>query len=169
MAAVRGRLDPTSSLSTGRTTVRRKLRLEAQGSTASDSANVSIIDISTTGLLLETTSDLRLGETIELDLPEAPGIRVVVKWSSGQLFGCQFKEPVSVAVVSGALLRAPAGPPNSKAITLPDTADPADDVLEAKAEGKLPLAVRMRWIVGLALLSWGIVAATVLLVWQISQ
>lgn len=166
MAAVRARLDPTTSNATSRRTTRRKLRLEAQGSTPSDSADVLILNISTTGLLLETTADLCLGETIELDLPEAAGTRAVIKWSSGQLFGCQFREPVTVATVSGALLRAPSRSVNLETIFSPETSDLNGHVEEANSEAKLPLPVRLRWIVGLMLLSWGLVAASAFLAWS---
>ena len=163
MTAVRARLDRDLDLSSQRTTPRRKLHLEAFGS--AESANdVLILDISTTGLLIKTTDDLRVGETIELDLPNAPGLRAIVKWSSGQHFGCQFKAPVSVATVSAALLRAPSGPLVSEISGSANTATIADDGHDDD-EDKLPLTVRLRGIAGLVLLSWAAVAAPIMLAW----
>ena len=160
MTAVRARLDREAPRSSQRVTQRRKLHLQAFGSTVSDS-DVLILDISTTGLLIKTTGDLAVGEAVEFDLPEAPGVRAVVKWSSGQLFGCQFKQPVTVATVSAALLRAPSGPRPSQARARPDAAINAG--IEPEDEGKLPLTIRLRWMAGLVLLSWATVAATVML------
>jgi len=129
---------------------------------------VLILDVSTTGFLLETAGDLCKGETIELDIPEAVGVRAVVKWSSGQLFGCEFNEPISIAAVSAAVLRAPYEAPSSWEAPAPaDVAELADDLFDgSRAEGELSFAVKMRWILGLALLSWTVIFATVALAWR---
>ena len=164
MTAVRAQVDQETHRSSRRTTTRRKLRLEAPGSIASD-GDVLILDISTTGLLIKASGDLVVGETVEFDLPEACGTRAVVKWSNGQLFGCQFRAPVSVATVSAALLRAPSAPRQSPALAPPRAKHLAGDPRHADDEQKLPLTVRLRWIAGLTLVSWGIVATPVLLAW----
>ncbi len=164
MTAVRALLDPKSF----RSAHRRKLRLQAQGLAASGSTDVLILDVSTTGLLLETAGELGKGETIELDIPEAFGVRAVVKWSSGQLFGCEFKDPISIAAVSAVLLRAPYEPPRSWEASVPaDVAELADDLFnESGAEGELSFGVKMRWILGLALLSWTAIISAVSLAWR---
>ena len=167
MTAVRALLDPKTLSSTRRTATRRKLRLHAEGSASSGTAEVLILDISTTGLLLETAADLVKGETIELDLPEAVGVRAVVKWTSGRLFGCQFRDPLSNASVSSALLRAPFETSRSAEAAAPSKTFEADDDLEDSVlEHELTFSVKLRWIVGLALLSWAFVAATVSLAWR---
>lgn len=161
MTAVRAQLDQETHRSSRRTTTRRKLRLEAPGSIASE-GGVLILDISTTGLLIKTSGDLVVGETVEFDLPEASATRAVVKWSSGQLFGCQFRAPVSVATVGAALLRAPSTPRQSRA---PRAKVLAGDPRPADNDEKLPLTVRLRWIAGLTLVAWGVIAVPVLLAW----
>jgi hypothetical protein len=159
MTAVLKRQDPEALGSPQRATKRRKLRLEAPGSIVTD-GGVLILDISTTGLLIKMSGKLEIGETFEVDLPEAPGVRVTAKWSSGPLFGCEFNQPVSAATVSAALLRAPVEQRPPPAAAYVD--DIADDVSETIESGKLPLPVRMRWIAGLTLASWGLIAAPVL-------
>jgi len=140
--------------------------LEAEGC-ASSEGDVLILDISTTGLLIKTSGPLNVGETIELDLPEAASVRMDVKWSSGQLYGCQFKNPVSAATVSAALLRAPAGPHPSTVLSRPQftgVADAGQDIVE---EEKLPFAVRMRWLAGLTIASWAVVISPVYVAWHL--
>jgi hypothetical protein len=167
MTAVWAVLDHKSLKTVHRTQLRRKLRLQAQGLAQSGTTEVLILDISTTGLLLETAEDLSRGDTIELDIPEAVVVRAVVKWSSGQLFGCQFREPISIAAVSAALLRASFGPPS-----LPEALAPTDNrhlvgdvAYESGRDEALSIAAKMRWIIGLALLSWVVVIAVTSLVW----
>ncbi|MFL6735621.1 MAG: PilZ domain-containing protein [Sphingomonas sp.] len=168
MTAVRALLDAKTSVR--RTARRRKLRLQAQRSAASGAANVLILNVSTTGLLLAAGADLTEGETFELDIPEAAGVPALVKWTSGQLFGCQFKEPISSAAVSALLLRAPYEPPSSRNNEAQaDIAGLAANVDEPGRDKELSFAARMRWIIGLALLSWAGVAAAVALAWRYLQ
>lgn len=158
MTAVRALLEPKAERSSRRTAARRRLHLATEGVTTSGTSDVLILNVSKTGLLLETSGDLAEGETIELDFPEAAGVRAVVKWSSGHLFGCKFQQPLSTAAVSAALLRASHEPAD---------AAPALGALDSEAEERLPFGVRLSWIAGLALLSWALVAgAAAALVWS---
>lgn len=155
MAAVRGQLDPKMSPENRRTSARRMLHLEAQGATSTfDTATVLIQDISRTGILLETSGDLSTGETIEIELPDTAGVPAIVKWTSGRFYGCEFKMPISDAVVSAALLRAAPKPiPGvipSQALGIANEADGSAD--------KLPRVVRVRLLFGLIITSWVIIA-----------
>jgi PilZ domain-containing protein len=164
MTAIRAVLDARALGATRRTVARRKLRFAARGSADSGVTNVLILDISTTGLLLESDAALVNGETIELDLPEAPGIRALVKWTSGNLFGCQFKKPISKAAVSAALLRAPYAP------SAPDLALSAVSGLAGQEDygpGRQFLAAKLRRIAALALLSWAFITGAVWLAWSL--
>jgi hypothetical protein len=155
MPAINAQLDPKAVGSKRRAAPRRKLHLPAEGITTSGTSNVLILDMSTTGVLLRTAADLSQGETIELNIPEAVGARAVVRWSSGQVFGCKFREPISKAALSAALLRAPpSGPPVSRDAFASQNIPPlADDA-------------GLAWVIGLALLSWGVViAAAAPLLW----
>jgi transcriptional regulator with XRE-family HTH domain len=85
---------------------RRTLRLETQGELASGHAtNVLLHNVSTTGLLLESTISLASGETLAIDLPDIGATPAKVIWASGALYGCQFERPVSAAALSAAQLR----------------------------------------------------------------
>jgi hypothetical protein len=155
MAAIHAQLDAKAVDCSRRNAPRFQLHLPAQSVTSSGASNVLILDISTTGVLLRTTHNLKEGETIELDIPEATGARAVVKWSDGQVFGCKFREPISKAAISGALLRAS----NSTPVSHEAVASQDSRGLEYEAG---PL-----WVIGLALLSWGIaIAAAAPILWQ---
>ena len=84
---------------------RRKLLLEAQGSTAAGPAAVLVHNVSATGLLLESGAALAPGESIEIELPEAGATAARVVWTSGRLAGCQFDAPISAASLSAAQLK----------------------------------------------------------------
>jgi hypothetical protein len=167
MTALRAQLDPKTVRSSNRTANRRMLHLPAEGVTNSGTSDVLILDMSVSGLLLETSGDLSEGDAIDLDLAETSGVRAIVRWSSGQLFGCQFQQPISTAAVSAALLRASYDPRSSpKAIAPPvitGLADYSADVDHHDEE--LSLGAKLRLIIGLAVLSWGIIIAATALVW----
>ena len=85
-----------------RRTPRRTLRLEIDGGGAA-----SVRNLSETGLLIESTSRLDVGDRVSLDLPVAGLAEARVIWARAPFYGCEFARPVSRAVVSAALLRAP--------------------------------------------------------------
>jgi hypothetical protein len=118
-------------------------------------------------MLIETVATLPLFEGVDLDLPEAGSTNAVVVWNSGRYYGCEFKDPLPKAAISAALLRsqpkkadtsqhrpsfvvvqADAGEP--KAIQDFDAAGTFDDE-------KAPLAVRLRVILGSAILLWALI------------
>lgn len=124
---------------------RRKLRLVHQ---LGSGAEVVIHDLSTTGLLIETSAELFGGEPIEVDLAEAGSRQATIVWNSGRFFGCQFIEAIPGAAVSSALLR-------SSCILPPREAQQGSRNVEQRAdEEKLPLATRLRLVVALALATW---------------
>ena len=89
---------------------RRILHLDAQGALPSGAkTNVRVHNLSTTGLLLETTILLTIGERIEIDLPHAAATWARVIWTSDDLSGCQFEEPITAAALSAAQLRSAPG------------------------------------------------------------
>lgn len=89
---------------------RRVLHLDVEGALPSGAkTNVRVHNISTTGLLLETTIRLTIGERIEIDLPHAAATWARVIWTSDDLSGCQFEEPIAGAALSAAQLRSVPG------------------------------------------------------------
>ena len=100
-----------------RGTPRLHMRLGAPGSVeGSGSALVVIHNLSATGMLIETASDLAIGQRIMVALPEAPDCAATVVWRSEALAGCRFDRPLSHAMLSAAQLRNP----------LPGDFDPED-------------------------------------------
>ena len=85
-----------------RRTPRRTLRLDIEGG-----ASATVRNLSETGLLIESPEALEVGDRVSLDLPVVGLAEARVIWARGQFYGCEFARPVSRAVVSAALLRAP--------------------------------------------------------------
>jgi len=90
-----------------RTAIRRSLRLGIHASSRGDIAMALILNISETGLLIETGVELAVGETLQVDIPEASSSTVRVIWTEKLLAGCEFLQPVSLGVVSAAQLKSP--------------------------------------------------------------
>src|SRR5687768_2913926 len=79
---------------------RRILQLEVRASFSHDANRALVRNLSERGLLIETTADLGVGDTIHVELPEAGPCPARVVWTDGFFFGCEFKTPVSKAAVS---------------------------------------------------------------------
>lgn len=90
-----------------RSAVRRTLRLGVSTYTSGDVAMALILNISETGLLIETVVRLAVGETLFVDLPEASASAIRVVWTDNLLAGCEFVDPVSMGAVSAAQLMSP--------------------------------------------------------------
>jgi len=106
-------LEPGEEQGNRRAATRRIVRLKSQGAIAPNLAtDVVVHDLSRTGLLIETTADIAPGERLEVDLPEAGLTEAIVVWSSGCFFGCEFRQPISAAALSSALLRSPSVAPS---------------------------------------------------------
>ena len=107
--SLRAQLEIEPAAGERRSSLRRKLRLEAAGARASSAqTQVVIHDLSEEGLLIESPVPLAEGELLEVVIPEAGTAQAEVAWNSGRFFGCKFKQPISTAAVSAALLRSPA-------------------------------------------------------------
>ncbi|CCA91901.1 MULTISPECIES: helix-turn-helix domain-containing protein [unclassified Novosphingobium] len=85
---------------------RRKLRLEARGALESGTeTSVVIHNLSESGMLMESKTELEIGEAIDLDFPEAGQVHATVEWASGTLYGCSFDKALSAFALSAAQLR----------------------------------------------------------------
>lgn len=79
---------------------RRQLHLEAEGATASgQTTQVLILNVSQTGLLLESPVELTEGERIELALPELGTASAQVVWMSERFYGCRLETPLPESVL----------------------------------------------------------------------
>lgn len=87
---------------------RRKLRLGVPTYLDPQTVRAVIHDLSEVGLMLETNANLSVGDSFEVELPEAGLVGVEVAWCIEGRFGCRFERPVSKAAISASLLRSPA-------------------------------------------------------------
>ncbi len=111
-----------------------------------------IHDLSSGGILVETTSSLRKGVRLEVELPEAGATLATVVWSSGDYYGCQFDKPIPKAALSAARLLNPFAAA---------AASPVEEISDREAaefvDDRPPFAVRMRVILGSAALLWALI------------
>lgn len=97
---------------------RRRLHLQVEGATGDGApVNVTVLDLSESGLLLQTSNELAIDEALEVELPLAGSQVAKVVWASHNLFGCKFDTPISKAAVSAAQLQAVPQPPPAPAET----------------------------------------------------
>jgi transcriptional regulator with XRE-family HTH domain len=94
-----------------RSASRLPLRLLTSGRVVKGATgDVLIHDLSTGGMLIETSAKLALGDDLEVELPRTGAQNAQVVWSSGSYYGCRFAEPVAPGAVSAALLKSAPGP-----------------------------------------------------------
>jgi PilZ domain len=112
-----------------------------------------ILDLSTTGMLIETRADLATFEQLHLELPEVGPAVATVMWNSGHYFGCEFHAPIPQAAISAALLQSPF------TLTTPAIRPAVEDeeVETDFAEDRYPLGVRLRAILGLSVVLWALI------------
>ena len=138
---------------------RHKLFLEVEGGehgTASDA--VLVHDILDTGLLIETTSELGVGEIIEVNLPNVGVMEAEIMWGGGQIYGCKFTRERTQAAISAELLGARFTLTNSVAVdAVTDTAKGGIMGHDA-SDQRLPRG-RKFWISAGLALSLGIIIA----------
>jgi hypothetical protein len=141
-------------------------RLSLGSSLHATGEDVTIHDVSSTGMLIETSAELTVIDALEIELPEAGITQALVIWNSGRYYGCEFKERISQAAISAALLRSPPARPDDLELPLllPEPKSllkaPAFEELEPQdvLEGdKAPLGVRLRVIFGSAILLWALI------------
>ena len=88
---------------------RRTLHLGVSGRFGAQGA-ATVRNLSASGLLIETATELAEGETISVDLPHVGERTAIVVWSDAPMHGCRFDEPLSTAALSAAQLRSAAQP-----------------------------------------------------------
>jgi len=160
---------------------RRKLSLNL--SLQGTSEEVTILDLSSTGMLIETGAAIAPFDYLEVALPEAEPAQALVLWNSGRYYGCEFKNRLSQAALSAAQLR---GAPLTVADQSPAVPGPAISPRRRAAENfdrlatapvaipsapaelgepafdreKAPLGVRLRVIFGSAIVLWALILWT---------
>lgn len=97
---------------------RRTLSLSTQVSSYEDSTKALIHDLSENGLMIETSAELKPGDSLFVDLPFVGTIEARIVWQKDSSYGCEFLEPVSQATVSAAMLRSTPENPQSRPETV---------------------------------------------------
>ena len=147
-------LQTTGRAADRRTSPRHKISL---GSSV-DGERVTIHDLSTTGMLIETAAELHVFDVLEIDLPESGMTSAFVIWRSGRYFGCEFREPVFQATVSAArLLSPPAIELAHVQLPLERTTTAPTEQNETITEDKASLSLRLRVIFGSAIVLWALI------------
>lgn len=115
---------------------RWRLNFTVDGNAAAgqEGTAVTLHNLSVTGALIETAAELSLGQDFIITLPEAGEVVACVVWTSGQLFGCRFHQPLPRSVLSAARLRNP----------LPAEIDPADGGGAMSVDAAETLGMRLR-------------------------
>jgi transcriptional regulator with XRE-family HTH domain len=85
--------------------VRRTLRLAVPGGGAKARERVTVLNLSVSGMLIETAAHLAGGEVLQVELPHAGTVAASVVWVSDNLFGCHFHKPLPDAALSAAMLK----------------------------------------------------------------
>jgi hypothetical protein len=111
-------LDPRTTDQRG--AVRRALRLEIAHDLAEVQSRAIVCNLSETGLLLQSSTALGVGEELTVHLPQAGAVPARVVWTRAPFYGCEFAQPVSRAAVSAALLRSPIDEAPVELISPPD-------------------------------------------------
>lgn len=90
---------------------RRKLYLAAAIGRAHATSSVDILNLSASGMLLQTTGSLALDEPLTIVAPEFGARQAGVVWASGTLYGCRFEKALTKGELSAIELRSrPAAP-----------------------------------------------------------
>ena len=129
MEPLRAEILTEQATGNGRVAVRRTLRLAVSARSSGDAEVALILNISETGLLIETWLKLAVGETLRVDIPEASASMARVVWTDGLRAGCEFVSPVSTGAVSAARLKSPAEAFSTYEVRAADTNVPVDDDL----------------------------------------
>ncbi len=138
-----------------RASPRRRLRL---GSTLTGAGHEVVIhDLSSTGVLLQTSAELGAFDNFEIELPEVGATHAYVVWTSSDFFGCEFAKPIPRSALSAAQLRNPIAQP---------MAEPVLELGSADALAKqFSFGARMRIIIGASILLWAAILWAVSAIW----
>ncbi|WP_324263121.1 PilZ domain-containing protein [Altererythrobacter sp. H2] len=94
-----------------RASPRRSLEFGFDTGPSSTRTRVVILDISKTGLRLQSSTHFNIGDKIQLELPETDTLGSSIVWTDGDQYGVKFERPIPQAAVSAVILGAPAFPP----------------------------------------------------------
>ena len=126
--------------------------------------SLTILDLSTSGFLLETDQPLKAGSFLIVEMPGEVSKICKTVWNSGKLYGATFSEPLSdnelQDLISSSSVVWPSfgGGRPTTSIMQPD--DPSSEIFDDPRidEGeKFPVAIRLIIVVGASAALWGII------------
>ena len=129
------KLDRSHSPDSRREEPRRKLVLATTAQQQQIGPRVDILNISSRGMLLRTIGNLDKHEALTVILPEAGEKLAEIVWSSGDLHGCRFAEPLTKGEISAAQLKA-------RPLDVQPSASPSSD-LQSETFGQRLKRLRM--------------------------
>ncbi|GMN01887.1 helix-turn-helix domain-containing protein [Erythrobacter sp. MTPC3] len=100
---LKAHLNPSPSVSDERGNPRREMQLQTSAAQAGAAeANVTVHNLSATGMLLETDIALDQGEMISVKLPEAGRVTAKIVWANERLYGCEFRKQLDESAIAAA-------------------------------------------------------------------
>jgi hypothetical protein len=155
---------------------RHRIRLGAvRAGIATESYDLTVHDVSASGILLETDQDLSAGLRIEVEFSESLSRQARVVWASNQFYGAKFIVGLSPAELRRIYSASDVVWPNFRSGERPVASslkqDPNkfnivatagswnnSDASRHDGADKLPLSSRLKMIVGMAALPWAIIS-----------
>jgi len=129
---------------------------------------VTILDLSTSGFLLETDQPLTAGSYLIVEMPGAVSKVCKTVWNSGKLHGATFSEPLSdtdlQVLISSSSVIWPSFGGGTHQTSFVELADPSSKIFDLPPidEGeKLPFAIRFRIIVGISGSLWALIGVAI--------
>lgn len=141
---------------------RHKLLLEVEARGPGIFSDMVIVhDISDTGLLIETDSKLKVGEMIEVNLPQAGLMEAEIVWIGGEIYGCRFTRAITPAAISAARLGGRFSvKPSDNILEACAVAEPYSHTQNSMAlASQLSLGAKLWIIIGLASSLWIMIGA----------
>jgi PilZ domain len=104
---IRARLLTVGSEGDRREKERHVLQLDVTLAANAQGIDAAVQDLSTAGLRIETEVSLEVGEDILVELVDTQSVEARVVWKNGNVYGCQFRDPIAKRVVGMVVLQAP--------------------------------------------------------------
>ena len=161
----------------GRIGARYRLLLSVAGQADDVSAfPVTLHNLSTTGLLIETLTPLSAGTTITLALSEHEDVAATIVWSDGAFHGAGFENPLGRGALTAITARSKVVWPEFNGSNSPNEARTSDapsaEIIDfataeivgspeaqtiSTVESALPIPVRVQVILGASTIFWSII------------
>lgn len=113
MTSLLAQIHDVETSSDERRAIRRSVRLGGVAFSTFGASRALVTDLSEAGFRIETSKQLKVGDVLELELPEAGVVTARVVWTKNEENGCEFLELISLAAVSAARLLTPFDTPSN--------------------------------------------------------